>query len=142
MDPRLASEQRPAPHAAHAQPGDFGDLPRSQRGQRVVRPAGGCPDPWGLLPDAALGGPKPAWRIGDRRTRSLRLHPILGDIVWPGKQVNSVEIFSRLPWPFLYSFTSQAFNSPFACVKLRLKYRFYYLHLWLCPSTHSVGLSP
>lgn len=55
MDPRLASEQRPAPHPAHAQPEDFGYQPRSQRGQRVVRPAGGCPDPWGLLSEPVLG---------------------------------------------------------------------------------------
>lgn len=115
-DPRLASEQRPAPHPAHAQPGDFGELPRPQRGQQ-------CATRWGMsrpLGAAArpCAGPRPARRIGDRRTPSQKLHPIMGDSVCPGKQVNSVGIFSRLPWPFLYSFTSRAFNSPFACVKL------------------------
>lgn len=96
MDPRLASEQRPAPHPAHAQPGDFGGS------AKTAARATGCATRWGKsrpLGAAArtCAGPRPARRIGDRRTLSPRLHPILGDSVCPGKKVDSVEIFSRLP---------------------------------------------
>lgn len=52
MDPRLASEQRPAPHPAHAQPGDFGGICQDRSegnwlcdslGQ-VQTPGGCCPN--------------------------------------------------------------------------------------------------
>lgn len=111
-DPRLASEQRPAPTQLTPSPGTSESCQDRSEGNSV-RPAGACPDPWGAAA-RPCAGPRPARRIGDHRTPSRKLHPILGDSVCPGKQVNSVEIFSRLPWPFLYSFTSQAFNSPFA----------------------------